>query len=172
MAKGLALVTGASGGLGLEFARLLAAGGWDLVLVARSRDKLEALATVLRAEFGVKADVVVMDLGVVDAADDLFARVPACDVLVNNAGFATNAPFTSIARGSRDGRTAARRRDVDEADAQVPARHDRAQERPRAQRRFDGRVSPRSVHGRVLRGEGVRPVVFAKPCGKSCAVPA
>ena len=96
MAKGLALVTGASGGLGLEFARLLAAGDWDLALVARSQDKLEALAATLRAEFGVKADVVVMDLGVVDAADKLFARVPACDVLVNNAGFATNAPFASI----------------------------------------------------------------------------
>ncbi|MGR4065491.1 MAG: SDR family NAD(P)-dependent oxidoreductase [Vulcanimicrobiaceae bacterium] len=96
MAKGLAIVTGASGGLGLQFARLLAADGWDLALVARSQDKLETLATALRLEFGVKTDVVVEDLAVLGAADRLFARIPSCDVLVNNAGFATNAPFASI----------------------------------------------------------------------------
>jgi short-subunit dehydrogenase len=95
-AKGLALVTGASGGLGLEFARLLAAAGWNLALVARSQDKLEALARDLRAEFGVRADAYVRDLGAPGAADAVFEMVPSCDVLINNAGFASNGAFASL----------------------------------------------------------------------------
>jgi len=92
----LAIVTGASGGLGLEIARLLAAGGYDLALVARSQAKLNDLAQRLVAEHGTQAQVVVLDLARPDAADDLAARIPRCDVLVNNAGFATNARFDRI----------------------------------------------------------------------------
>ena len=88
-----ALVTGASGGLGLEFARLLAADGYDLVLVARSAEKLEANARELSDRFGVKVEAIPMDLGRIDAAAELFARVPDCDVLINNAGFASNGRF-------------------------------------------------------------------------------
>ncbi len=91
-----ALVTGASGGLGLEFAKLLAADGYDLVLVARSRDKLDDVATALRAACGVAVEVVVQDLASANAAAQLQARVPQCDVLVNNAGFATAASFVTI----------------------------------------------------------------------------
>jgi len=92
----LALVTGASGGLGLEFAKLLAADGYDLALIARSGDKLEALATILRASYGVAAEPIAQDLGVLDAAQAVFARVPRCDVLVNNAGFANNGRFDTL----------------------------------------------------------------------------
>lgn len=92
-----AIVTGASGGLGLEFAKLLAADKHDLVLVARSGDKLEALAARLRAEHGVTVDVIPLDLATLDAAKAVFARVPACDVLVNNAGFASNGRFDELA---------------------------------------------------------------------------
>lgn len=92
----LALVTGASGGLGAEFARLLAAGGCDLALVARSGEKLAAVADSIRAHYGVEVVTVVQDLSVGGAADAVFARVPQCDVLINNAGFATRERFDRI----------------------------------------------------------------------------
>ena len=91
-----AIVTGASGGLGLEFAKLLASDGHDLVLIARSADKLEALAGELRSQHGVEVEVLVQDLGVPDAAARVVERVASCDILVNNAGFASNGRFDSI----------------------------------------------------------------------------
>jgi uncharacterized protein len=92
-----AIVTGASGGLGLEFARLLAADGHDLVLVARSGDKLERIASDLIAQHNVKVETIAQDLGTNDAAAYLRDRVPACDMLINNAGFASNARFDTVA---------------------------------------------------------------------------
>ena len=86
-----ALITGASAGLGAEFARQLAGRGADLVLVARSAGALDALADELRAHDGVAVEVLTADL--LDDAD--LARVVArvgdgehpIDLLVNNAGF-------------------------------------------------------------------------------------
>lgn len=94
MAK--AIVTGASGGLGLEFAVLLAQGGHDLVLVARSGEKLEAIAADLRARFGRTVETIAQDLGVPDAAARIVERVPSCDVLINNAGFANRGRFDEL----------------------------------------------------------------------------
>jgi uncharacterized protein len=91
-----AIITGASGGLGLEFAKLLAADGHDLVLVARSSDKLEQLAGDLIAKFHINVETIAQDLGTVDAAARLGERVPWCDILINNAGFASNARFDTI----------------------------------------------------------------------------
>jgi uncharacterized protein len=90
------VVTGASGGLGLEFAKLLAADGADLVLVARSSDKLERIAKELIGQHAVKVETIVQDLGAPDAAARVAERVPSCDVLINNAGFASNARFDTI----------------------------------------------------------------------------
>lgn len=87
-----ALVTGASAGIGAAFARVLAAEGLDLVLVARRADRLETLARDLEGEFGITATALAADLCVPGAVDqmkaDLAARHIQVDVLVNNAGFA------------------------------------------------------------------------------------
>lgn len=92
-----ALVTGASMGIGLELSRLLARDGHDLVLVARSRDKLEALAVELRAQSGVSVRVVARDLADPEAPreifDELGAAGVAVGVLVNNAGFGSYGLF-------------------------------------------------------------------------------
>jgi len=90
--KRTALVTGASAGLGAEFARQLAADGYHLVLVARRRDKLEALAADLRQQYGCEVLVETADLAEPAAPralfDSLTARDIAVDFLVNNAGAA------------------------------------------------------------------------------------
>ncbi len=88
----LALVTGASGGIGEELARELAAKGHDLVLVARSTGKLQGLADDLSAKHSIAAHVLTADLGHAGAghalASELKAKGLDIDVLVNNAGFA------------------------------------------------------------------------------------
>jgi short-subunit dehydrogenase len=96
-----ALVTGASSGIGEAIARQLAARGADVILVARRRDKLEALAGAIRAGHRVRADVVAMDLGEAGSAERLFEATEgagrAVDVLVNNAGFGVHDRFADIA---------------------------------------------------------------------------
>jgi len=88
-----ALVTGASGGIGLELARLFAADGHDLVLVARNEDKLNALANELEAKHGISTLVLPSDLSRPEAPreifDELGAQSVVVDALVNNAGFGT-----------------------------------------------------------------------------------
>lgn len=91
-----ALVTGASGGLGLEFAKLLARDGSNLVLVARSADKLERISAELRAAHGVNVEVIVADLAQSDAARRIVERVAACEILINNAGFANRGRFDEL----------------------------------------------------------------------------
>jgi uncharacterized protein len=89
----VAVVTGASSGIGRAFAEQLAHEGYDLTIVARSRDRLEALAVELRERNGIRVSVVPADLGE-DAmllADALRTDVP--DLLVNSAGFGTFGGF-------------------------------------------------------------------------------
>ena len=87
-----ALITGASAGLGSEFAHQLAAGGKDLVLVARRAEPMEKLAAKLNDEFGVDVDIITADLANPDAPqaiyDETIARNFAIDTLINNAGSA------------------------------------------------------------------------------------
>jgi short-subunit dehydrogenase len=91
------VITGGSTGIGAAFARRLAQEGARLVLVARSKSKLEALAKELRAAHGVEVEVVSEDLARVGAAGRVHEAVRtlgwAPDVLVNNAGFATYGAF-------------------------------------------------------------------------------
>lgn len=92
-----ALVTGASSGIGLELARRFAEEGFDLVVVARSRDKLDALAAELVPTHGVQVRVEPQDLSAPEAPRALVTALEGAgitvDVLVNNAGFATYGPF-------------------------------------------------------------------------------
>lgn len=87
----VALITGASAGLGTEFARQLAAMRVDLVLVARNEARLGTLADTLRAEFGVTVEVLAADLTQADALEAVAGRLSAeerpVDILINNAGF-------------------------------------------------------------------------------------
>ena len=96
-----ALVTGASSGIGVCFAKQLAAMGASLVLTARRKDRLDALAEELRAAHGVDVTTVALDLGSSDAPRALFDATEgagkAIDVLVNNAGFGTQARFDAMA---------------------------------------------------------------------------
>ncbi len=88
------LITGASAGLGAEYARRFAALGHDLVLVARRQEALERLAAELRAAHGIDVTVIALDLATPSAGADLAAATEAAgitvDVLVNNAGFGTH----------------------------------------------------------------------------------
>ncbi|KOU34297.1 hypothetical protein ADK53_15795 [Streptomyces sp. WM6373] len=91
------MITGASAGLGAAFARGFAAKGCDLVLVARDKDRLDAVAGALAREYGTASEVLPADLldpADLDAvAERLADRARPVDILVNNAGFGLPAPF-------------------------------------------------------------------------------
>jgi short-subunit dehydrogenase len=95
-----ALVTGASSGLGVDFATILAERGCHLVLVARREDRLQKLAGELRERHGVQVHVIALDLAPLGAAQALYDRVRALgvtvDVLINNAGFGVYGPFVDV----------------------------------------------------------------------------
>lgn len=94
------LITGASAGIGAEFARGLARRGSDLVLVARRADRLDALARELRAGYGITASTLPLDLtqpGVGELVrHELDTRQIEVTSIVNNAGFASHGPFHEL----------------------------------------------------------------------------
>jgi uncharacterized protein len=93
-----ALITGASMGIGEEFAWQLAQKGYDLILVARSADKLQAIAADLTSHYGIKAQVITADLTMPQACLKIFEQVQAegtaVDLLINNAGFGDYGEFS------------------------------------------------------------------------------
>jgi short-subunit dehydrogenase len=97
--KPLALVTGASAGIGTVYARRLAARGYDLILVARRAERLQALATELRERFSVAVDTLAADLTIeADLAmvEERLRNEPRLALLVNNAGSAKLGPFATM----------------------------------------------------------------------------
>ncbi len=98
--RGYALVTGASSGIGAAIARQLAEKGHPLVLVARRRDRLDALATELTAAHGRPCHVLAQDLSAPDAGERVLEFVGAKDlrveVLVNNAGYGMQGRFVEM----------------------------------------------------------------------------
>lgn len=97
MSRKLAVITGASGGIGLELARLFAADGYELIVTARSEQRLCQLAGELHAAYGTVVHVITQDLALPFAGEALWRAVTAIatdiDVLVNNAGFADWSDF-------------------------------------------------------------------------------
>jgi hypothetical protein len=101
----VALVTGASSGIGRAIAVQLAAGGSDLIVVARRRDRLEELATELRADHGVAVEVLVADMSDPDQLAAVEERLRAgVDLLVNNAGAGGQGAFADIPLDRHDQR--------------------------------------------------------------------
>lgn len=92
-----AVITGASGGIGEAFARKLAASGYDVILVARSADKLHELAQALATAHGITATGLPYDLTQPEAAQQLYRALQeqalTVDLLINNAGYATYGKF-------------------------------------------------------------------------------
>ncbi|HEY0601788.1 MAG TPA: SDR family oxidoreductase [Herpetosiphonaceae bacterium] len=95
-----ALVTGASSGLGVDFARHLAARGCNLILVARRENQLRAVQEEIRRRYGVDVQIIPMDLATDDAPQALYDQIKAAgkqvDVLINNAGYGLYGQFTEI----------------------------------------------------------------------------
>lgn len=93
-----ALVTGASSGIGEAFARLLAAQGFDVIIAARRRDRLERLAAELGGAHGVEVRVVEADLATTEGTEAVIAAAADVDlgVLVSNAGFGLKGRFLDV----------------------------------------------------------------------------
>ncbi|MBQ3685726.1 MAG: SDR family oxidoreductase [Candidatus Methanomethylophilaceae archaeon] len=89
----IALVTGASGGIGRELSLTLAENGYDLIVVARRADELDRLAEEIGSRFGREVRTITCDLSEPGAAERMCAGAGDVDVLVNNAGFGDYGPF-------------------------------------------------------------------------------
>jgi short-subunit dehydrogenase len=93
---GTALITGASAGMGAEFARQLAEKGFNIVLTARRKNRLEVLAAKLSQEYSIKTEVFVADLSKAEGMEivvEKLKKIDDLDILVNNAGYGISTPF-------------------------------------------------------------------------------
>jgi uncharacterized protein len=93
-----ALITGASSGIGTEFAKLVAADHYNLVLVARSGDKLLELKKILEKKYNVDVKIIIKDLSLINSAAEVFEQTEKenlrIELLFNNAGYGDYGPFT------------------------------------------------------------------------------
>lgn len=97
----LALITGASSGLGLELARIHAAHGGDLIITSRNESGLGTLKKELEHSYGIKVFVITQDLSTPESAQSLYLKIKALkldvDILINNAGMGCCGPFSESA---------------------------------------------------------------------------
>ncbi len=103
--KGTALITGASSGIGAIYADRLARRGYDLILVARNRDRLDSLASRLTTETGRTVEVVAADLGDnegIARVEDILRTDASITLLVNNAGVGATVPLLQSDPGKMD----------------------------------------------------------------------
>jgi len=101
----LALITGSSSGIGATFASHLAERAYDLLLVARRRDRLVEMAATLQKAHGIKAEILPADLTVdeeLHAVEQRIATADNLELLVNNAGFGTQGKFLNVDMESQD----------------------------------------------------------------------
>ena len=96
---GSAFITGASSGIGLSFAKQLAQQGFNLVLLARRKDRLKAIASELESQNSIRCEIIKADLSVIGdikKTADYISQINDLDILVNNAGFATHGYFADV----------------------------------------------------------------------------
>ena len=95
---GVAVITGASSGIGESFARILSSQGFDLVITARRKNRLESLAAELKQKHGINVEIIQGDLSQPEFMEETASYIETLnnlDVLVNNAGFGTQEDFIS-----------------------------------------------------------------------------
>ena len=89
-----ALITGASSGIGRDIAKVLAKKKYDLILVARDKEKLEKIANELKKENTIKVETISIDLSTPENCKEIHKKVQNVDILINNAGFGDCGNFT------------------------------------------------------------------------------
>ena len=89
------LITGASSGIGKEFAKLFAKKGYDLALVARNKEELNKLAEDLKKDNNINIEIIDTDLSIIENCKEIHKKVQNVDILVNNAGFGDCGNFTN-----------------------------------------------------------------------------
>jgi short-subunit dehydrogenase len=94
--KQTVLITGASSGIGLELSKVFASNGYNLVLSARSTDKLKSIADDLKNRNCINVEIITADLSIEGEAEKLFHACPAIDILVNNAGVGQYGEFLEL----------------------------------------------------------------------------
>ncbi len=89
-----ALITGASSGIGKEFAKIFAKKGYDLAIVARNKEELEKLAKELQKDNKINIEILATDLSIPENCKEIHKKVQNVDILINNAGFGDCGNFT------------------------------------------------------------------------------
>ena len=159
-----ALITGASGGIGYELAKLFAKDHHNVVLVARGASKLAQFAEELQREFGISAKAVPLDLTAVPAPQFLFDQLQregiALDILVNNAGYGVLGEFSKVPLEESLGQIQLNITALTHLTKLFRGAHDRTPFWQDHERGFHGGFSARSADGGLLRHESLRHLIL------------